>query len=202
MGKCRYFAAGRGVLQAADGDEGDDVDVQPPQRRDHRRPDHRRGHDAGVHVELRAGADGHDRLAQRDDHDQPVALGEVARHELPSLGAEEEGAAGVEQQREPPERELQRPVGEGGRHEQPRPERGAGGEAQHRPPQRGVVAAGEHEEEDVRDAHRGVGGGEEAAGALERGRHAEGRDQQRGHRAEHCQPYRASSGSTTLVSHA
>ena len=33
---------------------------------------------------LGADADRDDRLAERDDHDQPVALGEVARHELPA----------------------------------------------------------------------------------------------------------------------
>ena len=41
--------------------------------------EHRRDHHAGVDAHLGADADRDDRLAQRDEHDQPVALGEVAR---------------------------------------------------------------------------------------------------------------------------
>jgi len=38
---------------------------------------------------LGAHADGDDRLAERDDHDEAVALGEMVRLELPALCAEE-----------------------------------------------------------------------------------------------------------------
>jgi len=49
-----------------------------------------------------ADADRDDGLAEGDDDDQPVALGVVARHEFPALGAEEERPAHVECQREDP----------------------------------------------------------------------------------------------------
>ena len=46
---------------------------------------HRGGHYAGIDVSAGPHADGHDRLPQRDDHDQTVALGEVTRHQLPAV---------------------------------------------------------------------------------------------------------------------
>ncbi len=66
-------------------------------------PEHRADHDARVDVLAAAGADRDDRLAERDQHDQPEALGEVARHEPPAVEAEELRAAHVEHQREQPD---------------------------------------------------------------------------------------------------
>jgi len=45
-----------------------------------------------------AGADGHDRLPQGDDDDQPVALGEVAGGEVPAGDAADPGRGVVEEQ--------------------------------------------------------------------------------------------------------
>jgi hypothetical protein len=74
------------VLQPPLGDQRHDVEVQPPQRRRDDDAERGGGHDAGLDLEpLGADADGDDRLAERDDDDQPVALGEVAGHELPPL---------------------------------------------------------------------------------------------------------------------
>ena len=67
-------------------------------------------HDAGVDAGLGADADRDDRLAEGDDDDQPVALGEVAGHELPALGAEDVRPAHVEHQGERPERALRQAV--------------------------------------------------------------------------------------------
>ena len=53
-----------------------------------------------------AEADRDDRLAEGDDDDQLVALGEVARLEPPAVGAEEERPAEVEDDRGDPERSL------------------------------------------------------------------------------------------------
>ena len=89
------------------------------------------------------------RLAEGDDHDQPVALGEVAGDELPALGAEEVGAGHVEEDRQRPERPLGEAVEEGGEDEDADGDRGADREADHRAAQVLVVGAGEHEEGDV-----------------------------------------------------
>ena len=77
-----------------------------------RRPERGGGDDAGVDACPGADADRDDRLAERDDDDQPVALGEVAWHQLPALRAEQHRPAHVERERERPQRALRRPVGE------------------------------------------------------------------------------------------
>ncbi len=91
------------------GDDRDDVEVHPPHRRGDDHAEHGDGYDAGVERDLGADADRDDRLAQRDDHDRAVALGEVAGHELPAVGAEQERPARVEHERETPQADLQRP---------------------------------------------------------------------------------------------
>jgi hypothetical protein len=67
------------------GDERDHVEVEPPECRSH--GDSQRGrHDhARVDTTFGADADRDDRLAQRDDHDQPVPLREMTWNELPAL---------------------------------------------------------------------------------------------------------------------
>ena len=57
----------------------DDVEVGPPERGDGGDPEHRRDHLAGFELEAGARTDRDDRLAEGDDHDQAVPLGEVAR---------------------------------------------------------------------------------------------------------------------------
>ena len=139
-----------------------------------------------------ADADRDDRLAERDDHDQPVALGEVAGHELPALGAEEVGPAHVEEQRERPEGALGEAVEERGRRPAaPTATAVLAARPEHRVAQAVVVGAGEHEEADVGDPDDAVGEGEDQGEVAEGFRHAERDDQQRGHRAEHDQPHRA-----------
>ena len=61
-----------------------------------------------------------------------------------------QGPAHVERQRERPERALERAVGERCRHEQPHADGGAHGQAGDRVAQPGVVAAGDHEQHDLR----------------------------------------------------
>ncbi len=138
-----------------------------------------------------ADADRDDRLAERDDHDQAVALGEVRGDEFPALGAEEVGAAHVEQQRQRPERPLGEAVEERGERQQRDRDRGAGGEAEHRVAQPVVVRAGEHEEGDMGAADDAVDQREGERQAAERLRHAERDQQQRRHRAEDHQAHRA-----------
>ena len=57
---------------------------EPPERRRDHDAERRRTDDAGVDLLGRADADRDDRLAERDDDDQPVALGEVRRHRASS----------------------------------------------------------------------------------------------------------------------
>ncbi len=86
-------ARAAGVAQRVLGDLGDVREVRPPQhaRADHRDPgaQHRRA----IEPELGGGgADRDQRLAERDDHEQRVALGEVAGVERPlAAGAAERG---------------------------------------------------------------------------------------------------------------
>ena len=55
---------------------------------------------------LGADADGDDRLAEGDDHDEAVAFGEVGGHELPPVGAEEERPGDVEGEGDEPQHAL------------------------------------------------------------------------------------------------
>ena len=136
-----------GVQKAPLRNEGDHVEVEPPDRARHRDAQDCRDDHPRVHPELRAGADRHDRLAQGDDHDQPVALGEMARGQLPALRAAQVGAAHVEQQRERPQPSLESAV------------RGRGGQEEPDTDRR-VVATGDHEQRDVGAANRRIGAGE------------------------------------------
>ena len=94
--------------QAPGGHDRGDVEVDPPQGRGHDYAEHRSAHHARADRDAAADADRDDRLPQRDDHDQPVALGEVGRHELPALGAEQVRTAHVQQQSDAPQHEPQR----------------------------------------------------------------------------------------------
>src|SRR5436190_2554547 len=117
-----------------------DVEVRPPQTGRQGDAQHRGGGDAGGQVCLGADPDRDDRFAERDDDDQPVALGEVAGNELPALGAEEERAAHVEAQRDRPQRGLGEPVHGRRPRQQPDPDRRARGETDDRLAERGSVA--------------------------------------------------------------
>ena len=79
------LAADRRALQPPRRDQGDDVEYIHHMRR--REPDADHGGHALADAERLPDADPDrdDRLAQGDDHDQAVALGEVAGHELPAL---------------------------------------------------------------------------------------------------------------------
>ena len=63
---------------------------------------------------------------------RPWRSAKCAGHELPALGAEEVRPAHVEQQRERPQRALERAVGERCGHQQPDADRRAAGQADHR----------------------------------------------------------------------
>jgi hypothetical protein len=123
--------SGGRVDQSPRGHKRDDVEVQPPQAGDQDDADDGGGRDAGVDDVLGPGADRDDGLAQRNEHDQAVALGEVVGDQAPALAVDEERAAHVECQRQHPQHALQRAVGEGGRADQGAADAGADGEAEH-----------------------------------------------------------------------
>ena len=86
--------------------ERDDVEVRPPQGGGEADPEHRRRDHAGGEIDPGTDTQRDDRLAERQDDDQAVALGEVPRHQLPPSHAEQRRAAPVDQDRDPPQRLL------------------------------------------------------------------------------------------------
>ena len=81
-----------------------DVEVRPPQHAHDRQREHRRGERLDVELDaLGADADRDDRLAQRDDHHQPEALGEVARRGRASPRRRRQHDPVVEHERGDPE---------------------------------------------------------------------------------------------------
>ncbi len=76
-----------------------------------------------------------------------------------------------------------------GDEQQPGADGGAAGEPDHRFAQRLVVAAGQHEQHDVRRAHDRVGAREQQRLVAERARDADRGDQERGHRDEDHEPH-------------
>ena len=68
----------------------------------------------------RADPDRHDRLAERDDDDQPEALDEVLRRDAPAAHVAHEGTEVVDRQRGAPERQLRRTIEEARDHQQGR----------------------------------------------------------------------------------
>src|SRR4051794_36281151 len=82
--------ARRRLAQPALANDRDDVEVRPPEGRYGDDAEQSRKHLPGRQGEPRRRADCEHRLAERDQHDQPVALREVARVEVELLGAEQQ----------------------------------------------------------------------------------------------------------------
>ena len=131
----------------------------------------------------RAGADRDDRLAERDQHDQAVALGEVAGDEPPALGVDEERAAHVEVSASAQSAPCSAPSANAAAPISAAADRGADRQAEDGVAQLRVLAAGDDEQRDLGEAHDRVGDGEDRGAVAERGRHAQRADEQRRHRA-------------------
>ena len=166
-------------------DQRDDVEVDPPECRREADTEHGRGDDLGRQLDLRTDAEGDDRLAERQDDHQVVPLGEVTRHQAPSLGPEQCRPAPVEDDRRDPQPRLREAVEERRAHQQADADGCAGREGPHRVAKRGIVAAGEHEQRDVAGAHDSVRDRERQRAVAERLGHAERDDEHRCHRTEH-----------------
>ena len=177
------------LLQTPGGDQGDDVEVDPPLRGGQADPERRRRGDPGVDPDLGADPDGDDRLPERDQDDQPVALGEVPGLELPALRAEEVGPCDVEHERQRPDRRPPPPLEEGAGDQQAHPERGAHRQSIDRPAKARVIAARESEHPDLPEADGAVGDRELEREVPECRRHADRDDQQGDHRAEDHHPH-------------
>ena len=179
------------LLQAPGCDQGDDVEVDPPHRGRQPDPERRRRGDPGVDPDFGADPDGDDRLPQRDQDDEPVALGEVARLELPALRSEQVGLAEVEHQRQGPDRRASPIVEKGAGDQKAHAERGAAGQAGDRPAEARVILRRQRDHPDHREADGAVGDGELQREVVEGRRHADRDDQQRHHRAEDHHPHLA-----------
>ena len=136
-----------------------DVEVGPPHRRRQHQAERGGDQDRPGDRELGdADADRHDRLAQRDDHDQAVPLGEVAGGGQPPPGrAAEPGADVVGDDRQRPERGLGVALGlrRDDQHD------AAAGHGRREPAElaaeAGVLAGDQPEQQEVHGPHREVG---------------------------------------------
>ena len=176
------------VLEPAGGHERHEVEVERPQCRGNRDSQHRGRDHPGVDPVLGADADRHDRLAERDDDDQAVALGEVTGLELPAPRPEQRRATHVDGERGDPEGPLDDAVGGRGEQQQAHGDGGAHGEAPDglaQPALALVLATARDEEEDyLRYAHDGVGSREHEGGVAECLGHAQRHHEQARHGAE------------------
>ena len=132
-------------------------------------------------------SDRDDRLAERDDHDQREALGEVPGRDAEATHAEDERPGEVDRQRDDPEGGLRRAVEERCRDQEC-------GRRERRPRQPPDRLAGVHvvvrqgEDEDVQPACDGVGEREHERVVAEGLRYGQRGDQERAHDSEHQKP--------------
>ena len=177
------------LSQPPAGERRHDVEVRPPEPggRDHRehggRPDRR-----VERMVAGADADRDDRLAERDDHDQREALGEVGRVDAVAGDPGHERPAVVDREREDPQRGLQRAVRERGRDQQQR----AGDRARQQPGDREMhlvlLPARDPVEPEMGHPHHQVGEREQQRVVAERLRDGQRHEHHRRHRDEHHQP--------------
>ncbi len=167
-----------GQLEPPLGDPGDVVEVEPPERRGRGEGEDERGRARGGQLELRGrGAREHDRLAERDDHEQLEPLREVRGLDLPAApveagpprhAVEDERRRVVDRERRQPEPRPGRRVDEPAREPE---RRGRGEPGQDRagaaPLDRPALRRGEGQEDVPADLDRDVGAGEEQPAAGE-----------------------------------
>ena len=119
----------------------------------------------------RPDAERDDRLAERDDHDQRVPLGEVAGGEAPALAASDVGAEQVEPERERPHSHLETTVEAGGQEQEPDANRRPHAEPGDCLEQVAVAPPGDRVEHEMRDPNEGVRAREEEGVVAEDVRH-------------------------------
>ena len=123
-------------VESALGDEGNDVEVDPPHSRGESDSQHRGDVDTGGQLALGGMTKDDDRFTEGDDDDQVVALGEMRRNEPtsvhPSLGAEQRRPGPIEHDRQTPQRSRHGCVEERSNDEQTHGDRRAHREGRHR----------------------------------------------------------------------
>ena len=167
-------------------DEGDPIEVGPPQGRRDDHPQQGGRDPRGIERQsCRADADRDDRLSQGDDDDESVSLDEVRWRDVPPPPTADQRAEVVDRQGGDPQPELDRPVEEAGDHEQCRPEERAGRPSEDGAAELRIVAAGDHEQDEVQDADEEIGDTEDEGLCTECLGRREGHDQHGRRRGEY-----------------
>ena len=136
----------------------------------------------------RTETEGNDRLAERDDHDQGVALGEVPGRQMPALAAADVRAEHVDHERKYPHGQLRGPVQRGGDEEESDAHHAADREPRDRTHQVTVASARDRVQDQVCNPNHAVGAREEERVVAEDVRDRQRRDQHRRHGPEHHDP--------------
>ena len=126
------------------------------------------------------------RLTERDDDDQPVALGEVARRDVGASSATDHDARVDNNERDHPQRLAPRAIDECGHEDEDGCDRLSGREAHERAGHGPVAPRADPVERQVDESHDEVGDSEEHALAAECARDGEGDEEHRSHRGEHA----------------
>src|SRR4029450_10182212 len=163
------------------------AEVRPPQAGGEQQPEHGHGGQGQVDGEVGgADADGHDRLAQGDDHHQAVALDEMGRGDPEAAHGGEQGGEPLQRERRPPQQVGGGAVGQHGRQDQQGRDQVEGGQADQRADGGGLRGARVEAGVDAHD-HQ-VGDPEGDVPGREGPRDGQGQDQEAGHAAEQQQP--------------
>ena len=160
------------------------VEVEPPEGGGQGQPEQRRDdRDRLVQPSLGADSEVHYRFAQGDDHDQPVALGEVRRSELEAGLRTAQGGGNEDAEGRTPEDEIGWARGPSGRQDQ---QSASEVERQDGPDRPGRPAGlGHREHPGVDQDQRQIGDAEDDAVAAEGLGHRDRGDQQGGHPGQH-----------------
>src|SRR6266496_1705315 len=148
------------------------IEVEPPQRRDDDDP--KRGSNDHTSHELQAGtdADSNDRLAERDQDNQAVTLGEVLRRDPPSFSeAEHRWTQVIDRNCQHPHPDAHIAIDEGGSDKKGGADEFGRRDAKQRPAQVGVVAADSGVEDEVEYADGKKADTEEQSVLTESGRY-------------------------------
>ena len=162
------------------------VEVEPPERRDDHDPERRPDDDPGLEDEPRTDADRDDRLAERDQDDQAVSLGEVLRRDPPaSSDADHDGPEVVDRQRDDPDGDARIAVEEARDDEERGADQGRGREPKDRAAAFGIVASHDPGENEVEHADEEVRDREQQRVVPEGAGNREGDEEHRPGRGEH-----------------